>query len=198
MCCVCFFNVNVVHHSSRTCRRCCCQHDSGSIHPSLIQAFWWASNRRKRQKKGDKVSGMIDWDMPFVFCAITNVVLSHAPHRPRRWCQLCSSSPSPHRSWYLLRWAEGNAMEAARREQSWCTCLLLKTLLKDILSYTPLMLHAKTPGASESYQGYMLREAIFGTVSVYIIQYWANVYHIWFANECVAIAIENKPKSKEI
>jgi hypothetical protein len=27
--------------------------------------------------------------------------------------------------------------------------LQLKTLLKDILSYTPLMLHAQTPGASK-------------------------------------------------
>jgi hypothetical protein len=64
-------------------------------------AFWWASNQRKHRKKGDRVSG-IDWDMPFVFCAITNVVLSHAPPTPRRWCQPCSSSPSPHLSWYLL------------------------------------------------------------------------------------------------
>jgi uncharacterized lipoprotein YajG len=75
--------------------------------------------------------------------------------------------------------------------------LRLKTLLKDILSYTPLMLHQRRQEQAKA-QGYMLRDAVFGTVSVYIIQYLANVYHIWFANECVAITIETKLKSKEI
>ncbi len=196
MCCVCFLNVDVVPHRSRTQRQCCCQHDSssihwtcGSIHPSLMQAFWWASNKRKRRKKGDKVSG-IDWDMPFVFCAVTNVVLSHAQHRPHRWCQPCSSSPSPHLSWYRLLELKETRWRQQEGEQSWCACLQLKTLLKDILSYTPLMLHPKTPGASKSSRIYASRGGIF--------QYWSNVYHIWFANECVAIAIETKLKSKEI
>jgi hypothetical protein len=95
-------------------------------------------------------------------------------------------------------WAEGNVMEAARRWAIVMCMFAIKTLLKDIYYLTLLWCCAQRHQEQAKAQGYMLQEAIFGTVSIYIIQYWANVYHIWFANESVAIAVETKLKSKEI
>jgi hypothetical protein len=73
----------------------------------------------------------------------------------------------PHLSWYLLLELKETQWRQQKGELLWCACLQLKTRLKDILSYTPLMFHAKTPGASESSRIYASRGGIWNCQHLY-------------------------------
>jgi hypothetical protein len=86
------------------------------------------------------------WPLSFVPLQMLFCLTHHTG--PAAGVSRAAALPPPTYHDISTTWAEGNAMEAARRwatEQSWCACLQLKTLLKDILSHTPLMLHAKMP-----------------------------------------------------